>query len=123
MTPKSSHSRLPHGLLQLDATGLVLRYAPVLEPRAADFADGILGRNFFTDLVPTEEMKDFQPRFQRFMEHGQSTERLTITFASGKGPFAVQIFLARILEESKQGVESLALVRIVPREVPPVEDS
>lgn len=116
MNTQSSHTELPYGLLELDSTGLVLRYAPAFEQNPKVKTDDILGHNFFTEVVPAAEVKDCQARFRLFMEQGQAVDKFTTTFPSDQGSVKVQIVLARILERTKGRVEHLALVRIMPEE-------
>jgi photoactive yellow protein len=114
MNNLSSETELPFGLLELDAAGTVLRYAPALEQSPKAKADHLLGHNFFTEVLPSPEIKDCHARFRLFMEQSQITDKFSTTFLSEQGPVKVQIMLARILEKSAQGVERLALVRIMP---------
>jgi hypothetical protein len=103
--------------MELDATGLVMRYAPAFEQNPKVKADDVLGHNFFTEVVPAAQIKDCQARFHLFMKQGQTVDKFTTTFPSDQGSVKVQILLARILEKTKGGVECLALVRIMPEEV------
>ena len=116
MNTQSSHNELPYGLLELDATGHVRRYAPAFEQNPQVKADDVMGHNFFKEVMPSTEIKECHDRFLRFMEQGQSIDRFTTTFPSATGPVKVQIILAQILEKTGGAVERLALVRITPEE-------
>jgi photoactive yellow protein len=105
---------LPFGLLELDARGTVIRFSPAAEQNSPVQARDVLGRNFFREIAPFEQVSDFQSRFQVFMASGESVQRFTSSFPSDKGQIKVQILLARITEKSEQGRERLALVRIMP---------
>jgi photoactive yellow protein len=105
---------LPFGLLELDASGTVIRYSPASEQSPAVKSQEVLGRDFFKEVVPVEQVGDLQNRFRNFMEQGESIQRLTSTFASEQGQVKVQILLARITERIENGRERLALVRIMP---------
>lgn len=114
MQTMSSSTFLPFGLLELDARGTVIRYSPAAEQNSPVQAQDVLGRNFFREIAPVEQVSDFQSRFQVFMASGESVQRFTSSFPSEKGQIKVQILLARITEKSEQGRERLALVRIMP---------
>jgi photoactive yellow protein len=114
MNNPSSQTELPFGLLELDAAGTVLRYAPAFEQSPKIKADDVLGHNFFTEVMPAPEIKDCQARFHLFMEQSQMTDKFSTEFSSEQGQIKVQILLARIFEKSERGVERLALVRIMP---------
>lgn len=114
MNAQASHTELPYGLLELDANGLVVRYAPAFEQTIGVTSADILGHNFFTEVVPATEVKECQDRFRLFMARGQATDKFSTTFKSEQGPVKVQILLAQILEKSERGTERFALVRIMP---------
>jgi photoactive yellow protein len=109
-----SLDKLPFGLLELDTSGAVIRYSPAAEQNSDVQAKDILGRHFFTEVVPNQQVKDFQARFQLFMAHGQTVDRFSTSFDSAEGHIKVQIMLARINEKTENGSERLALVRIMP---------
>jgi hypothetical protein len=48
MKQQPSTNGIPYGLLELDPTGIVVRYSPASEQNQIVKADEILGRNFFT---------------------------------------------------------------------------
>ena len=114
MSNKTSHNALPYGLLELDATGTVLHYEPVKEQNSGVRASDIVGRNFFTDVAPVEQVREFQSRFYAFMANGEATQRFALCVPANNTDVHVQIVLARINGHAAQGRERLALVRIVP---------
>lgn len=116
MNTQASLNALPFGLLELDAVGTVVRYSPAFEQNPIVKSDDVLGRNFFTEVLPAPEIKDHQARFRLFMAQGQTRDQFSTTFSSEEGQIKVQILLARITEKSEQGSERLALVRIMPEE-------
>jgi photoactive yellow protein len=116
MTAQSSHNQLPYGLLELDGTGCVRRYAPAFEQNPQVKVDDVMGHNFFQELMPSPAIKECHDRFLRFMEEDQSVDKFSTTFPSDQGPVKVQILLAQILEKTGGDVERLALVRITPEE-------
>lgn len=116
MNTQAPTSALPFGLLELDSAGVVVRYSPAFEQNSKVKSDDVLGRNFFTEIVPTPEVKEHQARFRLFMAQGQTRDQFSTTFPSEEGQIKVQILLARLTEKSKHGSERLALVRIMPEE-------
>ncbi len=109
-----SQTRMPFGLFELDQSGQVIRYSPAAEQHSDVKAQDVLGRQFFTEVLPDRQVKDFEPRFQLFMEQGQSIDRFSTNLPSAEGEIKVQFLLARIAKKSKQYAEHLALVRIMP---------
>jgi photoactive yellow protein len=116
MNHQRSLNCIPYGLLELDSTGAVVRYSPSFDQDPKVKSDDVLGRNFFTEVLPAPEIKDHQARFRLFMAQGQTKDQFSTTFPSEEGQIKVQILLARITEKSEQGSERLALVRIMPED-------
>lgn len=109
-----SQTKLPFGLLELNAEGAVIRYSPASEQFSEVRAGDILGRHFFREVVPGNQLKDFQARFQLFMMHGQTVDRFSTSFDSAEGQIKVQILLARVTAQG--GQDRLALIRLMPEE-------
>jgi photoactive yellow protein len=105
---------IPLGLFELDAEGAVVRYSAPAEDSSAVLAEGILGRNFFTEVLPVEQVTGFRDRFHDFMASGQSVDRFTAKFTCGVRKVKVQIMMAHITERSEVGRRRLALVRVMP---------
>ena len=116
MSNSSSLNTLPFGLLELDKAGVIIRYSPALETNPEVPAKEILGRDFFREVAPVAEVKEFQSRFHAFTAGGQSVDKFTCAFPSAQGQIKVQIMLARVSEKSDHGREFLALVRLMPED-------
>jgi len=113
-TQNSPSQTIPFGLFELDPAGIVIRYSPAAERNDPGLQQNILGRNFFTEIAPVEQVKDFRDRFHVFMTHGEAVQRFTCTFSIERSQIRVQILLARISEQSEDGRKRLALVHIRP---------
>ena len=75
MTPEEL-DQLPYGMIQLDATGRILRYNAV-ESRLASLPQAqALGRQFFTEIAPCTKVQEFYGRFRE----GVVRESLDATF-------------------------------------------
>jgi photoactive yellow protein len=116
MNSQATLSALPFGLLELDPAGVVVRYSPAFDQDPKVKQGDVLGRNFFTEVLPTPEIKEHQARFRLFMAQGQTRDQFSTTLPSEEGQIKVQILLARITEKSERGSERLALVRIMPED-------
>ena len=75
-------SGIPFGLLDLDKKGVVCRYCPSNEQESSGSKSDFNGRNFFTEVLPVEQVKDFQSRFHDFMAHGEAVQKFSTTFRS-----------------------------------------
>lgn len=104
----------PFGLLKLDASGTVIHYSPAAEQNSEVPADNIVGRNFFNDIMPCPQVRQFKSRFLAFMAYGDLVQRFTISFPFEQSGIKAQIVLARITQQAQLGSERLALVRLMP---------
>ena len=103
----------PLGLLELDPAGVVVRYAPT--PGVSLRRESVVGRDFFTEVLPAEQLCGFRPRFLAFMDGGQrSQERFALRVPRDGGALRVQVVLAASCEQKAGGRDRLALVRITP---------
>ncbi|HYO98665.1 MAG TPA: hypothetical protein VER76_00450 [Pyrinomonadaceae bacterium] len=107
-------SVVPFGLLDLDEQGIVCRYCPSNERELNGSKLDYSGLNFFTEVLPLQQVKDFQEPFHNFMAHGESVQKFSTTFDHRGKPVKVQIMLAHITERSEGRGKRLALVRIMP---------
>lgn len=105
---------LPFGLLELDPTGVVIRYSPAAEENPPVLPRDILGRNFFTEVATCEQVEEVKSRFLAFMAFGDAVQKFSINCAVEEKNIKIQIMLARVTERLEQGRERLALVRIMP---------
>ena len=103
---------LPLGLLELDPTGVVIRYDPT--PRASLRRESVVGRDFFREFMPAEQLYGFRARFLAFMDGGRLQERFALSVPRGGAALRVQVVLAAHGEQGAGGRERLALVRITP---------
>ncbi len=105
---------IPFGLLELDATGAVRRYTPVEGRASGTQASAIIGRNFFNEVLPVEEVKDCRARFYCFMAHGEEVHNYDAFFLSECGRVKVQVMLSCAGERSDGRRGRLAFVRVTP---------
>jgi photoactive yellow protein len=105
---------IPFGLYELDPEGVVVRYGSPLGKDSGVPSADILGRNFFTEVVPVEQVADFRDHFHDFMASGQSVDRFMAKFTHGRQKVKVQVMMAHITERSEEGRRRLALVRVMP---------
>lgn len=111
MNNKPPLELLPFGLLELDEKAIIIRFSPAGEHHSEVKASDIIGRDFFKEIVPFNEAKEAEEKFHRFMERGDSHERLFFTFTSTQGQIAVQIALAYLPEMENR---RFVLVRLMP---------
>ena len=105
---------LPLGLLELDPAGTVIRYAPMADHNLNVSRRAVLGRDFFTEVMPAAPLYGFRARFLAFMAGGQAVEKFSLRVPCDGGVINMQVVLAATAERSASERRRLALVRIMP---------
>lgn len=96
---------VPLGLLELDADGMVLYYKPDRGGAVhADGGRGIVGRNFFADVLCAADCAGLRERLGDFWRGHDPTRNFDFTFNSERASLAAKVLLARTREHSA-GVE------------------
>jgi hypothetical protein len=103
---------LPLGLLELDPRGVVIRYAPTAGVSLR--RESVVGRDFFTEVMPAGQLYGFRARFLAFMDGRRLQERFALNFRREGGALRVRVVLAAHSEQRAGRRERLALVRITP---------
>lgn len=105
---------LPFGLIELDEAGTVIYYKPKNDDLSANGGAEIVGRNFFTDITPVAESREFQSHIKSFRQSHAPAESFNFTFDSSRVKRAVRVLLARIHEQSGEGGVESILIHIKP---------
>jgi photoactive yellow protein len=100
MDGESSLNLLPFGLIELDTTGTVIYYKPEQWESLDTPPPEIIGRNFFTEIAPVAETREFQDHIKRFGRGHAPATSFNFTFEYGCRTLPVRVLLARIHEKS-----------------------
>lgn len=84
---------LPQGAIQLDTSGKILQYNLYEESLANVKRDDAIGRNFFTEIAPCTDLKDFRGRFIDGVSKKQLHETFRYHFSFRQNPTDVSITL------------------------------
>jgi photoactive yellow protein len=102
-------NNLPYGVVTVDRDGIVLSYNDTESRLAGVPRDRVLMRNFFKDVAPCTQVKEFEGRFQSFAR-GESraieqfdfvfnlasgTQYVTIIFTPGRARGTINIVMTR----------------------------
>ncbi len=97
---------LPIGVITLGRDGTVLRYNRTEAAYARRSIDTTLGKNFFTEIVPSMKMRPFRDRFVAFAATAESGyDRFDFTFEFAWGHRDVEILFCR-----RRGVAPIDIV-------------
>jgi photoactive yellow protein len=92
MTPQELDG-LPQGTIQLDPFGKILQYNLSEERRANLKREDVVGRNFFREVAPCTDVKEFHGRFIRGVRKKSLHEIFRYHFPFPKNPTDVSIIL------------------------------
>jgi photoactive yellow protein len=106
--------RIPFGMFELDATGVVIHYSPASEEKRDGLVNAMVGKNFFDHLISIAQVEELKRRFLTFMADGDSVERFSLSFPFNHESVKVQIVMAHLIERTERGRERFALIRLMP---------
>lgn len=101
------------GIIELDANGSVL-YARI-EPDGSTqsgAAPDYKGRNFYTEVAPFRNVREFRSQVEGFRRGSQPTHSIDFICDYEDGPVHVRVLLARIRERSESDTTKSILVHI-----------
>ncbi len=84
---------LPHGAIQLDARGNVLRFNAYEERLAGLKKENVVGRNFFKEVAPCTDVQEFYGRFREGVLNGKLHCKFRYHFAFKQNPRDVTVTL------------------------------
>jgi photoactive yellow protein len=84
---------LPHGAIQLDRKGKILKYNLPESRLASVDKRAVIGKNFFTDVAPCTDVKEFHGRFTKGLLEGKLHEKFRYHFAFKHNPREVSVTL------------------------------
>jgi photoactive yellow protein len=84
---------LPFGAIQLDHEGIILQYNDYESRLAGVGKSRAIGKNFFTEIAPCTDVKEFRGRFTEGVAKKQLHEKFQYHFAFKKNPQDVTVSL------------------------------
>lgn len=101
-----------YGLLELDSSGTVLYSRIERDGDSGGTEPDITGRNFFTEVAPFKNIKEFQRCIDSFRRSMSPADSLTFTCQFDDDSVPVRVLLARIGERSESERTKSILVHI-----------
>lgn len=92
---------LPYGIIVTDRRGTILYYNRREEEIAQRQREDVVGKNFFTDVAPCTQVREFQHRFERTVA-GESVAAFRFVFPFPAGPRTVEISLTGFDHETSR---------------------
>jgi photoactive yellow protein len=92
---------LPFGVIVVDRKGVILEYNRYERSLAGIGDRSVVGLNFFHDLAPCTAIKDFEGRFESFLDSDDtSIEPFQFIFAFARGAQRVAVIFVRLSNQS-----------------------
>ena len=91
--PEKDIDQLPFGAIQLDTNGRVLKYNDFESRLAGVKKVNAVGKNFFTEVAPCTNVKEFYGRFRTGVDKGVLHEKFRYHFSFKKNPIDVTVTL------------------------------
>jgi len=93
--------QLPFGVIVVDRKGTILEYNEYERSMAGMGNRNVIGLNFFHDLAPCTAIKDFEGRFETFLDSDDtSIEPFQFVFAFARGAQRVAVIFVRLSNQS-----------------------
>lgn len=86
---------LPFGVIKLDSKGVVLSYNQAEGALSHRRPLDVVGRNFFTDIAPCTQVREFSGRFHAFLSSVEQSVAFSFSFSFPHGSTDVHIVLLR----------------------------
>lgn len=71
---------LPFGIIELNEDGTVVAFNTAEERLSRRSRVEVIGKNFFTDVAPCADVKEYRGRFKDFLKGEALTERFNYTY-------------------------------------------
>ncbi|MFP4061517.1 MAG: photoactive yellow protein [Halochromatium sp.] len=89
--------KLAFGAIQLDASGKVLQYNAAEGGITGRDPKSVIGKNFFTDIAPCTQSKEFQGRFQEGVKNKNLHTMFEYVFDYKMQPTKVKVHMKQAL--------------------------
>lgn len=93
MTPREL-DRLPFGVIKLDLQGVVIAYNESEALLARRRPEEVIGRNFFTEVAPCTNVREFADRFREGIARGSVRRTFPFVFTFPNRPVNVMVTIA-----------------------------
>ena len=89
--------QLAFGAIQLDGTGKILQYNSAEGDITGRDPKSVIGKNFFRDVAPCTDSKEFRGRFEEGVKSGSLNSMFEYTFDYQMKPTKVKVHMKQAL--------------------------
>jgi photoactive yellow protein len=90
--------KLPFGVIQLNKRGEIVSFNSA-EQRLSRRTEDVTGKNFFSEIAPCADVKEFRGRFDAFLNGNNLSELFNFTYHFRDYTVEVQITFLRVNEQ------------------------
>ena len=91
--------KLPFGLIELNRDGTIIYFNQAEERLSRKDKADVIGLNFFTEVAPCADVKEFHGRFHKFLDSGNLAEPFNYTYYFGEQAVDVQVTFVRVTQQ------------------------
>ncbi len=100
------------GWFEINDAGTVLYCRTAAEKLFSEKTSAAVGRNFFDEVAPFENMEELRRRFRNFIQSGSTTVRFTFSCQLENQKIPAKVLLVRIVERSNSERSKATIVDI-----------
>lgn len=89
--------QLAFGAIQLDGNGKILQYNAAEGDITGRNPNSVIGKNFFTDVAPCTDSKEFRGRFEEGVKSGEMNTMFEYVFDYQMKPTKVKVHMKKAL--------------------------
>ena len=89
--------QLAFGAIQLDGNGKILQYNAAEGDITGRNPNSVIGKNFFTDVAPCTDSKEFRGRFEEGVKSGELNTTFEYVFDYQMKPTKVKVHMKKAL--------------------------
>lgn len=89
--------QLAFGAIQLDGNGKILQYNAAEGDITGRDPNSVIGKNFFTDVAPCTDSKEFRGRFEEGVKSGEMNTMFEYVFDYQMKPTKVKVHMKKAL--------------------------
>ena len=91
--------KLPFGVIQINKSGQIVSFNSVEQRLARRSGEDVTGKNFFSEIAPCADVKEFRGRFDEFLNGNNLSELFHFTYHFRDCTVDVQITFLRVNEQ------------------------
>lgn len=93
--PSTEFDDLPYGIIELDDSGIIHTFNDTEAHNSGRHAEDVIGLNFFRDVAPCAQVKEYEGRFKELVVSDKPSAELNFVYPFPSGAARVHILMLR----------------------------